>query len=55
MIKTNYKIRKHSIEDQFNLSKSMYMKDSGRIIKEMVEELSNGKEDLFIKVTGKIT
>lgn len=49
----NLKTLKPSIKDLLSSKRNMYMKGSGRITKEMVEEPSNGKEDLSMKDTGK--
>ena len=49
------KIMKLSIKALFSSKKNMSMKGSGKIMKGMVVELSNGKEVQFMKAIGKIT
>jgi hypothetical protein len=54
MIKLNSKSNKLLINNLYSFKIDMFIKDNGKIIKEMEEVYKFGKMVLFIKVIGKI-
>lgn len=54
LTKNSFKLKKPSIKALLNSNKNMSMKVSGIIIKEMEEELNNGRVDQSTKDIGKI-
>ena len=54
MKSNNLKISRLSIRVLYNFKISTCMKDSGKTMKEMEEESSNGKADPSMKDTGRI-
>ena len=55
MKSNNLKIRKLSTRVQYSFNKSTCMKDSGKMMREMEEESSNGKADPSMRDTGRTT
>ena len=55
MKSNNLKISRLSIRVLYNFKISTCMKDSGKTMKEMEEESSNGKADPSMKDTGRTT